>query len=160
MEGRIIYFLITTLFCRTEYVFNFDDTFELHQDVDILKRMGLDCGLSAGKCTGEALREAKAMLPKCFEPIIEGTGSYRVIGITTCFVGKLLTEIIEEMPMHCTYMYIYMYSTYMYTVHVHCNIEESIGITVHDMTCHVVHSLFGCGLMSYCVNQAMISYSS
>ena len=34
--------------------------------------MGLDCGLHSGKCTPDSLSEAKAMLPKVFEPILEG----------------------------------------------------------------------------------------
>ena len=57
---------------RSEYVFNFDSAFELHNDIDVLKRMGLDCGLHAGNCTAEDLRIAKSMLPKGFESTVDG----------------------------------------------------------------------------------------
>ena len=29
---------------RMEYLFNFDDTFEIHDDIEVLKRMGLALG--------------------------------------------------------------------------------------------------------------------
>ena len=57
---------------RSEYVFNFDNTFELHQDIDVLKKMGLDCGLHSGNCTADDLQQAKAMLPKAFESTLDG----------------------------------------------------------------------------------------
>eukprot|EP00731_Ephydatia_muelleri_P030019 Em0021g542a len=62
----------TTIDCsissdKSEYVFNFDNAFELHNDVDILKKMGLDCGLHSGTCTAEDIKQAKSMLPKAFE---------------------------------------------------------------------------------------------
>ena len=53
-------------------MFNFDNTFELHQDVDILKRMGLDCGLHSGACTSESLTQAKSLLPKMLGPVLDG----------------------------------------------------------------------------------------
>ena len=65
-------YLQTFLVLRSEYVFNFDNTFELHQDVDILKKMGLDCGLYSGSCTPESLAQAKSQLPKIFEPVLDG----------------------------------------------------------------------------------------
>jgi hypothetical protein len=35
----------TTLFCfRMEYLFNFDDKFEIHDDIEVLKRMGMVLG--------------------------------------------------------------------------------------------------------------------
>ena len=34
------------LFNRTEYLFNFDDTFEIHDDIEVLKRMGMALGKS------------------------------------------------------------------------------------------------------------------
>ena len=61
---------------RSEYVFNFDNAFELHNDIDILKKMGLDCGIHSGTCTTEDLCQAKAMLPKAFEGILDGKGGY------------------------------------------------------------------------------------
>ena len=58
--------------CRSEYVFNFDNAFELHNDIDVLKKMGLDCGLHSGKWGADDLRLAKSMLPKGFESTVDG----------------------------------------------------------------------------------------
>ena len=55
-------------------MFNFDSAFELHNDVDVLKKMGLDCGLHSGCPSPENLRTAKAMLPKAFENTLTGEG--------------------------------------------------------------------------------------
>lgn len=61
-----------TLSFRSEYVFNFDSTFELHRDVDVLKKLGLDSGLHSGQCSQDSLQQAKAMLPKVFESTLDG----------------------------------------------------------------------------------------
>ena len=34
---------------KREYLFNFDDTFEIHDDMEVLKRMGLGFGLERGQ---------------------------------------------------------------------------------------------------------------
>ena len=34
-------------------MFNFDGTFEIHDDIEVLKRMGLALGLDKGECTDE-----------------------------------------------------------------------------------------------------------
>ena len=60
------------LLFRSEYVFNFDQVFELHQDFQVLKKMGLDFALSSGSCTAHGLSQAKSMLPKVFEPTLDG----------------------------------------------------------------------------------------
>ena len=57
---------------RSEYVFSFDNAFELHNDIDVLKKMGLDCGLHSGSCSVESLKHAKAMLPKAFGDVLDG----------------------------------------------------------------------------------------
>ena len=63
--------MLSLFFTRSEYVFNFDNTFELHNDIDVLK-MGLDCGLQSGACSAEDLELAKSMLPKPFESTLDG----------------------------------------------------------------------------------------
>ena len=60
-------------------MFNFDNTFELHQDVDILKKMGLECGLHSGDSTPESLALAKSLLPKMLEPVLDGEQSVSVV---------------------------------------------------------------------------------
>ena len=59
-------------FSRSEYVFNFDNAFELHNDIEVLKKMGLDCGLHSGTCTAEDIKTAKSMLPKAFASTLDG----------------------------------------------------------------------------------------
>ena len=63
-------------FFRSEYVFSFDNAFELHNDIDVLKKMGLDCGLHSGDCSGEDLKLAKSMLPKGFESTVDGKSHF------------------------------------------------------------------------------------
>ena len=53
-------------------MFNFDNTFELHNDIDVLKKMGLDCGLHSGTYTDEDVKTAKSMLPKALGNTLEG----------------------------------------------------------------------------------------
>ena len=49
-------FLTATVASRFEYLFNFDNTFEIHDDIEVLKRMGMACGLESGSCSPEDLR--------------------------------------------------------------------------------------------------------
>ena len=53
-------------------MFCFDNAFELHNDIDVLKKMGLDCGLHSGSCSTENLKQAKSMLPKAFGDVLDG----------------------------------------------------------------------------------------
>ncbi|NXY82874.1 TFDP2 factor, partial [Alcedo cyanopectus] len=55
---------------KFEYLFNFDNTFEIHDDSEVLKRMGMSFGLEAGKCSADDLRTAKALVPKALEGYI------------------------------------------------------------------------------------------
>merc|ERR1712203_331512 len=48
---------------KMEYLFNFDDTFEIHDDMEVLKRMGLSFGLERGQVSGENLNKARTMVP-------------------------------------------------------------------------------------------------
>ncbi|KAJ8867951.1 hypothetical protein PR048_031760 [Dryococelus australis] len=58
---------------KTEYLFSFDDKFEIHDDIEVLKRMGMGLGLEKGECTEADLQRAKSMVPKSLE-------SYVVLG--------------------------------------------------------------------------------
>ncbi|XP_053166249.1 transcription factor Dp-2 isoform X2 [Hemicordylus capensis] len=55
---------------KFEYLFNFDNTFEIHDDTEVLKRMGMSLGLEAGRCSSEDLRTAKSLVPKALESYI------------------------------------------------------------------------------------------
>lgn len=65
-------FLTATLASRFEYLFNFDNTFEIHDDIEVLKRMGMACGLESGSCSPEDLRVARSLVPKALEPYVTG----------------------------------------------------------------------------------------
>ncbi|XP_063972234.1 transcription factor Dp-1 isoform X2 [Diachasmimorpha longicaudata] len=56
---------------KSEYLFNFNDKFEIHDDIEVLKRMGLAFGLEKGECTEDNLRKAKDMVPKSLEKYVE-----------------------------------------------------------------------------------------
>ncbi|XP_054840168.1 transcription factor Dp-2 [Eublepharis macularius] len=55
---------------KFEYLFNFDNTFEIHDAAEVLKRMGMSFGLEAGKCSSEDLRTAKSLVPKALESYV------------------------------------------------------------------------------------------
>nr|XP_006818015.1 PREDICTED: transcription factor Dp-1-like [Saccoglossus kowalevskii] len=55
---------------KFEYLFNFDNTFEIHDDIEVLKRMGMAYGLEAGKCSEDDLKTARTMVPKALEPYV------------------------------------------------------------------------------------------
>jgi len=56
---------------KMEYLFNFDDTFEIHDDIEVLKRMGLALGLESGASGEEDIAKAKAMVPPALVPYID-----------------------------------------------------------------------------------------
>ncbi|NP_001121255.1 transcription factor Dp-2 [Xenopus laevis] len=62
---------------KFEYLFNFDNAFEIHDDIEVLKRMGMSFGLESGKCTSENLRLAKSFVPRALEGYVTemATGS-------------------------------------------------------------------------------------
>ncbi|KAJ8310373.1 hypothetical protein KUTeg_012238 [Tegillarca granosa] len=53
-----------------EYLFNFDNTFEIHDDIEVLKRMGMALGLEKGQCPSSDLARAVKMVPKSLEPYV------------------------------------------------------------------------------------------
>merc|ERR1711976_344398 len=55
---------------KMEYLFNFDNTFEIHDDMEGLKRMGLSFGLEKGQVTGEDLAKARQMVPRALEKYV------------------------------------------------------------------------------------------
>lgn len=59
---------------KSEYFFKFDDKFEIHDDIEILKRMGLLLGLDKGECAQEDIDRAKTMVPHIFRKYIEMYG--------------------------------------------------------------------------------------
>ncbi|XP_044014890.1 transcription factor Dp-1 isoform X2 [Aphidius gifuensis] len=60
---------------KSEYLFNFNDKFEIHDDIEVLKRMGLAFGLEKGECTNENLAKAKSMIPESLQKYVEQLAS-------------------------------------------------------------------------------------
>lgn len=57
---------------RYEYLFNFDNTFEIHDDIEVLKRMGMAYGLESGACSKENLQTALSLVPPVLKPYVQG----------------------------------------------------------------------------------------
>ncbi|XP_013909372.1 PREDICTED: transcription factor Dp-1 isoform X1 [Thamnophis sirtalis] len=55
---------------KFEYLFNFDNAFEIHDDIEVLKRMGMAFGLESGSCSAEDLKNARSLVPKALEPYV------------------------------------------------------------------------------------------
>lgn len=56
---------------KCEYLFNFDNTFEIHDDIEVLKRMGMAFNLEKGQCSPEDLKKAVNMVPKALGPYVK-----------------------------------------------------------------------------------------
>ena len=66
---------------KMEYLFEFDDIFETHDDMEVLKRMDMDLGLEKGQVSEQDLEKARSMVPRALEPYVSqlaqhGKGSY------------------------------------------------------------------------------------
>lgn len=69
----LIYTVLTSTFVyRYEYLFNFNNTFEIHDDIEVLKRMGMAFGLEKGQCGEADLRRSIDMVPKSLQPYVLG----------------------------------------------------------------------------------------
>ncbi|XP_038050253.1 transcription factor Dp-1-like [Patiria miniata] len=55
---------------KFEYLFNFDNTFEIHDDIEVLKRMGMAFGLEKGQCSPSDLEKARMMVPKALDQYV------------------------------------------------------------------------------------------
>lgn len=62
-----------SLFFRFEYLFDFDNRFEIHDDIEVLKRMGMAFGLEKNVCSDSNVELAKNMVPKSLEPYVTGS---------------------------------------------------------------------------------------
>ncbi|XP_041729994.2 transcription factor Dp-2-like isoform X2 [Coregonus clupeaformis] len=72
---------------KCEYLFNFDNTFEIHDDIEILKHMGMSLGLESGKCSADNLILAKSLIPRSLETYVIGMA--RGTSQTSSFPGDL-----------------------------------------------------------------------
>jgi len=66
---------------KTEYLFNFNDTFEIHDDMEVLKRMGMVMGFESGQVSDSDLAKAKNLVPSALQTYVHqlakhGRGAY------------------------------------------------------------------------------------
>ncbi|CAB4054159.1 TFDP1 [Lepeophtheirus salmonis] len=53
-----------------KYLFNFDDTFEIYDGVEVLKRMGLNFGLENRNVGDKDIAKARAIFPRALEQYV------------------------------------------------------------------------------------------
>ncbi|CAG9807603.1 unnamed protein product [Chironomus riparius] len=75
---------------KREYLLKFDDKFEVQDDFEVLKRMGLLLGMDKGESSAEDIEKLKKMVPKAYQKYIEMYGN----GYLT--ENQLENDIIEE----------------------------------------------------------------
>nr|XP_007990925.2 transcription factor Dp family member 3 [Chlorocebus sabaeus] len=74
---------------KLDYLFKFDNSFEIHDDMQVLMWMGMTFGLESGSCSAEDLKMAKSLVPKTLEPYVtemaQGTfgGVFTMAGSTS-----------------------------------------------------------------------------
>lgn len=73
---------------KFEYLFNFDNTFEIHDDIEVLKRMGMACGLESGSCSAEDLKMARSLVPKALEPYVTEMAQGSIGGVFVTAAGS------------------------------------------------------------------------
>ncbi|XP_055532989.1 transcription factor Dp-1 isoform X2 [Wyeomyia smithii] len=59
---------------KSQFSFKFDNSFEMYDDLQVLKRMGLLMGLEKGKCTAEDICKIKSMVPENLAKYIDVYG--------------------------------------------------------------------------------------
>lgn len=81
---------------KTEYMFNFNKKFQIHDDIDILKRMGLLFGLDKGECSEEDIERAKNMVPKSLKTYVEQMGRGVITKLSTMLEEEELDDEVGE----------------------------------------------------------------
>ncbi|KAL4837325.1 hypothetical protein H8958_019929 [Nasalis larvatus] len=71
-----------------ECLFNFDNTYEIHDDTEALKRMGMACGLESGSCSAEDLKMARSLVPKALQPYVTEMAQGTVGGVFITTAGS------------------------------------------------------------------------
>lgn len=68
---------------KMEYLFKFDNTFEIHDDIEVLKRMGLTFGIEKGGCSEQDLIKAKQLIPESLRHYVKQIASAKKDSLTT-----------------------------------------------------------------------------
>jgi len=91
---------------KTEYLFNFDAPFEIHDDMEVLKRMGMVMGFDSGQVTERDLAKAKSMVPNALQTYVlqlakHGHGAYSMPKVTLPRQLKEDPDSPDALPLHC-----------------------------------------------------------
>jgi len=76
---------------KMEYLFNFDNTFEIHDDMEVLKRMGMAMGLEEGSVSAENLMRARNMVPRALEQYVVQLAQH---GPGSCAMPKVTAPVV------------------------------------------------------------------
>ncbi|XP_031554863.1 transcription factor Dp-1-like [Actinia tenebrosa] len=68
---------------KFEYLFNFDNTFEIHDDIEVLKRMNMAFGLEKKLCSEDNLNRSRTMVPKALEPYVIDMAKSGPVGLSS-----------------------------------------------------------------------------
>ncbi|XP_010340053.1 transcription factor Dp family member 3 [Saimiri boliviensis] len=74
---------------RFDYLFHFENAFEVHDYTEVLKWMGMTLGLESGSCSAKDLKMARSLVPKALKPYVtemaQGTfgGMFMMAGSTS-----------------------------------------------------------------------------
>ena len=63
--------ILTVYTFRTEYLFNFDQPFEIHDDIEVLKRLGLAHGLERAEVSKENRPKVRSCLPPALRDYVD-----------------------------------------------------------------------------------------
>ena len=79
---------------RLEYYFNFDQPFEIRDEVDTLKRMGLTLRLGSTQCTQEEYSQCLELIPPSLRFYVEGR--FRVLYFLSIFLFNYLSDLTDS----------------------------------------------------------------
>uniref|UniRef100_A0A2K5Z9B2 Transcription factor n=1 Tax=Mandrillus leucophaeus TaxID=9568 RepID=A0A2K5Z9B2_MANLE len=76
---------------KFEYLFKFDNTSEIQDDIEVLKRMSTACGLESGSCSAEDLKMARSVFITTARSMSNGT-KFSASDLTNGADGMLATS--------------------------------------------------------------------
>jgi len=81
---------------KMEYLFNFDNTFEIHDDMEVLKKMKMTMGLENGTVDEEKLRRARNMVPRALQSFVDDLASKGADTYNTSMLREATVQVKSE----------------------------------------------------------------
>ncbi|VDM39449.1 unnamed protein product [Toxocara canis] len=92
---------------KSEYLFNFDQPFEIHDDIEVLKRLGLAHGLERAEVPVDQRAKVKACLPPALrdyvDQILEGTLCGGIVGPSVRVQPSAQSAQVDRKPLVTSY---------------------------------------------------------